>query len=203
MKFNDVYNAIEGYDENQSPLSITSLSLKVYKKDMNIFVSTNEIATENAIIRLKPVENNMQVSLHFSSHLDSDLRLMWTLFKSYEAMLNSLTENSNDIPLLTLSIVPKKYNGEYFASAKVPLYCNLQSSAPGLQVDTISLVFNADDFGIYKTDEIDLNQLTSEVEREIMNEEYLEQVEEQKRLEREDYLERRNDMIKKKQRFQI
>ena len=196
MDFNDVYNELEGYDAEQNPKAIISLSLKIYKKDINIFVPQNEIVTEDAIIRLNPVENAIQVSVQFPSPLDSNLALMWNLCKSYASMVSSLSEHSNNIPLLTLNIIPHLYKGEGFASAAAPLYFNLQASEPGMQVDSLTFTFNIDDFGIYQTDEINEALIDGEVEREIAEQERLEQIEEEKRLERELYLEKRNEMLR-------
>lgn len=196
MNIQDINVAACGLNEDGSSMSTISLAYKILNVDGSLLKTQNELFSDRANISFERVEGIIKVLLKFSSPLDYDLRILWNIINAYNSAAKKYIQTDIAIPILSLTVVPKSLNGRFFISAISPMFCCLQANNLGAQVDTICLFFDAQSFEYYETDEIDEKQIQSEVDREKLEQERIEAIDEQKKIEREEFLRNREASLK-------
>lgn len=199
-KINSICEAACGCDAENNAKSYISLSYKVLNQETQAVTTKNEIALDNPVFSIKKLDNLIQASLRFSYPMDGDLRLLWNIIKTYEDNLSN-EENLTQLPVLVLTIIPKEFDGAYFISAECPLHYFLEAQSIGEQANTISFLFDAESFMFYESDDIDNEQIETEVERESYERARIEEAARQKQLEREKYAEERNERIRNRHEY--
>ena len=196
ININNICDAACGCNAENNTKSYISLSYKILNQKDHTVITKNEIALDKPIFFIKKIDNLIQTSLRFPHPMDSDLRLLWNIVKTYENAFTNEVLDTTSLPILVLTVIPKEFEGSYFISAEFPLHYFLESESIGEQVNTVSFLFDAENFVFYESDDIDSEQIESEVEREIYERDRIEEVAKQKRLEREKYMEKRNERIR-------
>lgn len=186
----DILNAIQGKDEKSEPKSGVAIteyimdvtdSLKQERERTFATPSVNIVVTENFIL----------VDLIFPKSGAGELRTAWRCLKDFEEKQNELLAEEDDA-ILEVTLVPLEYSGQYFCTLINPVFWSLHSSSPGLQSDTIRMLFEKEALSFLEGEKIDERLVRKEIEDEMNEEQRKREVEEQRRLEREEYLDRMN-----------
>jgi len=115
----------------------------------------------------------IQVDVIFLSELDADLKITWNLLENYGSMLSKLTGDEEDIIITSLTIIPEKYDGDFYIVGRAPAFWALQSNKPGKQNNIIRIIFEVGDFLFYEAVNIDFATVEAEAIRAIEQREAL------------------------------
>lgn len=145
MKIKDLILESSGKDERGFPKSGIGLFYERWKED-GTAKSEKEVLTESPVVNIFQTEFYTQVDLVFSTTLDVDLRMAWDLLQGYAAPENSYDEDSDSIPAILLTIVPKKYEGKYHFLGTQPVMFTLQPENVAMQPTIIRIIFDNENF---------------------------------------------------------
>lgn len=193
---NDILRAFEGRNEEGEPNALASLSLKIYKKDVGVTVPKSRLILDTASVTIHPAGSVVKVMLHFPFSSSPQLRLMWSTVTLYFSSLAKVSEESNDVPVLFLDITSKVFNWKYFASGTVPVCASLEAEKPNEFPSAISLIYDAEDFALYESDEIDEAEIDAELMRAKYEQERIDTEADRVRALQRENEKRRNDKLR-------
>jgi hypothetical protein len=189
---NDIMEEIIGVDNYGASRSVVLFTIDEYENyfqtdNPDEFISKTKrcIEINHPIVDIIPIssEYNM-VILKFQSDVAADLRGVWEGFNYYTEALNIMNEkikngdNTASAPILTLTFMPKKYNGDYFVAAASPIFWSLSGDEVGDKVKEVRILYKSNDVCYMKSEltELEKQQIDSEVQREAsQNAEWLEE----------------------------
>ena len=179
---NDIMKEIIEVDDTGASRSVVLFTIEEYT---NYFLVNNfedltskvkrQIEINFPIVDIFPTSAEYtMISLKFMSDVSADMRGVWEGLNYYkeamENMNNKLKNNDNtaSAPILTLTFMPKKYNGDYYVIASSPIFWALAGDTIGEKVKEIRMLFKCDDVCIMKSEftEAEKQELNSEVQRE-------------------------------------
>ena len=108
----------------------------------------------------------IEVILKFPTELDANLRVLLANLDKYSDALNKTDELSVEVPYFTVVLFPLRSLGTYYMSLANPVMWALTTEKVGAPTDMLKLVFKCDDVGFYQTDEIDMADIQSAIQRE-------------------------------------
>ena len=187
----DILNAIQGKDENGDPksgVSITKYSMNasgMMKQNGDRSFST---PTANVIMNGRFI----LVDLVFPKSGAGELRAAWNLLKNFGENQNKHLDNFES-DIFELTLIPLEYSGQYFCTFINPVFWSLQPSAPGLHADSIRMLFEKDSMSFLEGEKIDEAAMDKEIQYELREEQRINDIEEQRRIEREAYLDKMNE----------
>lgn len=187
----NILKSIRGKDENGDPKS--GLFISEYSMDSSGAMKQNkERSFATPTINILRNGDFILLDLVFPKTGAGELRAAWNFLKNFgekqNEKLDDLEEN-----ILEFMIVPLEYSGKYFCTLINPIFWCLQPSAPGLQADSIRMLFERDTISFLEGEEIDEKEIEKEIQYEIREEQRLNEVAEKQRIERENYLDRMNE----------
>lgn len=183
VKPRDIIEAINGVDVYEKTKTAFGIYFELVRKSDNSIIPKETIVIEKPIINVfsfsdESGEIYYKVEFLYKSFKDEDFKQQWTLLKAFCADASMVTEENIDtiehLPMLTVSLLPKEYAGEYFA------LCSYTAGSPFLETIekienalndsvSISMIFSEDEFRILSSDPdmIDNRSIEAEVEAEI------------------------------------
>ena len=183
VKPRDIIDAINGFDETGKPKTSFGIFFENLKVSDDTHVSKNSIVIEKPEIDLfsfSDEEGNIyyKVSFLYKSVKDEDFKQQWALLQAFCLDANMVTEENIDsleyLPVLTISLVPKKYGGEFFALGRFTVGSTFIETIEKTEKAfddsvSISIVFGEDEFEFMSTDPdmIDARSIENEVEAEL------------------------------------
>ena len=151
MDINEVFDEMIGKDEEGCPKSYLSLVHNLYIKKNEEVQTCNEYETTLAELIIERLDSLTQIKLKFDRAAHNDLKIFWNIIQScIDEIAAAPVDDVNNFRFLTLTIIPKIYNGSQFAVASNPLFVNLVANTPNEEADTISMVFNSDTIVFYE-----------------------------------------------------
>lgn len=173
---NEIVNASCGINAQNKPKAAFALECSMWPVDVdeNSNVTPRNIATRSSykpIIEIEKHNEFIQIDLIFQSCLDGDLKLIWNLLEKYGDLLNEVSDESVEVPTLISTITPVIYDGQYYIMCMSPLFWTLQPQKPGGQSNVIRLLFLEEDLNVFETDEINIDDIDNEIERDTINKE--------------------------------
>lgn len=152
LSFNELLKSMSGaYSENEPKVGLAvyydALSDETQKPITNRVITKMGFGVSKAVTRQGDF---IQISITFPSAFDSDLMGLWTMLQQYGAMF--MDDDGENFPCLSFVFIPMEYKGVYSVIAVSPILWALQPSYPGEnEANTIRLLFNAEDFTLYKS----------------------------------------------------
>lgn len=154
MNEKELIKEISGIDEANMPKSFVGIFHEIWNADGKVRqVSENTFFKPEVQIFLHL--KYLQIDFKFKSPTDQDLAIMWRVLENYCKSENSGDSESGKYPLLTVNIVPKKYNGKYYLLATNPIIHTLQPNTVNSEPTVIRMVFADEDFDFFQTEETD------------------------------------------------
>ena len=186
----NILNSMQGNDEQGNPKSVVAVSENIIDvaddfikvKDFSFTTPTTNIIVNGDFIIL---------DLVFPKTGASELRNAWRYLKTFGENQNKTIDGA-ETNVLEFTIVPLEYHGKYFCTMINPVFWALQPSAPGYPADSIRMLFEKGAVNFLEGEEIDEKQLDKEIENDIIEEQRKFEIDEQRRVEREEYLDRIN-----------
>ena len=154
MTEKELIKEISGVDEMNMPKSFVGIFHEVWNsegKTQQVSENTFYKPEVKIFLHLK----YLQIDFKFKSPTDQDLTIMWSVLENYCKSENSGDREKGEYPLLTVNIVPKKYNGKYYLLATNPIIHTLQPNTVNNEPTVIRMVFTDDDFTFFQTEEAD------------------------------------------------
>ena len=200
MELKDIINETIGLDSENNAKAYVSLAYKVLRISNNEVITKMEHASERAQVNIEAIPCATNILISFSTPGDSDMRIFWHAIQlCQDAAAAELSED--EFHFIAVTIVPKKFNGSHYICATSPLLYSVQAPAPNEKANVISLIFDDEDIEFFETDEIDIDEIDGEVEREFAETQRLELMAEEKRLEKEASEARRNRLIQERRKY--
>lgn len=141
---------ISGLDETGMPKAFIGIFHEVWNADGAArTVSENTFFKPGIEIFLHM--KYLQIDFKFKTAKDETLAMMWQVLEDYCKSENSGDEVTGEYPLLTVSIVPKKYNGKYYMLAHNPVIHTLQPNTVNSEPTVIRMVFDDENFMFFQT----------------------------------------------------
>lgn len=154
MNKKDLIKEISGVDEANMPKSFVGIFHEIWNsegKSRQVSENTFYKPSVEIFLHLK----YLQIDFKFKSPADQDLAMMWNVLEDYCKSENSFDRENGEYPLLTVNLVPKKYNGKYYLLATNPIIHTLQPNTVNSEPTVIRMVFADEDFNFFQSEEID------------------------------------------------
>lgn len=177
-----------GVDDKGNPKAAIGLSLDMVNPYADTSKAIAEQATGRPVVDINKRFDFIEVVLTFKTSIDNELRTMWGHLEKFGALLNTVTELSQEAPALTMAIVPYTGVGAFYIIVANPIGWYLQPDKVGGEAKQIRLLFHCEDVNFYQTDEMDVESIGAAVIREMEAEadtiEKMQEKEERDRAER-------------------
>lgn len=166
----DIVIGASGKDEDG--LNASACGLFFEKIDINgNSTIINEVDVDKPIINIFQSLKRIQVDIVYSMKNDIDLLMMVDLLNKATIADNSINDKTGTFPLISLSIIPHKFDGKYYILCSDPIVWCLTAQDPRGELDTLRFVFEEDDFNILATSDEALSMIDAEIDAEIEQEE--------------------------------
>lgn len=166
----DIVMAASGKDDQGFNKSAVGLFFEKVDVDGNSTV-IDEVDVDRPIINIFKSFNKVQVDIIYSMKNDIDLRMMNDLLIKATSAENSVDDNATEFPLITLSVIPHEFDGEFYILCTDPIVWCLTAQDPSGELDTLRMVFDEDDFNVLATSDEALAMVNEEIETELAEEE--------------------------------
>ena len=173
MNVNEILNDMCGLDQRRMTKSALTLENGIFnftKKETEVI---NSITLNKPAIEIEKHGDLIQIDICFVSSMDNDLKILWNNVELYGKNMNDLDADIRSkklAPISSLTIVPTKYNGQYFAVGTNPIFWALTSKKMGQNANVVRLLYKVEDFKFYQNDDIDIEALKADVRQEIIYE---------------------------------
>lgn len=143
-------------------------------KEIDNFIVKKPVVAISSFVEQNELYYN--VSFRFKSYNDADYKQMWKFVCKFATKAKSESErliageSLEKVSVLSVSIVPEKYNGKYFAYINMPLYETLSCTEDAFSgTAEISFICEEKSFGLMYADDdvIDRRSVEQEAEQEL------------------------------------
>ena len=121
-----------------------------------------------------------------------ELRRTWNMLCDFKKTQESLYEKDEEI-VLSFSVIPTMYEGQYFYTLANPIFWALQPSNPNGPNNMIRLLFLKESLNIFEGEKVDMEEIQKELEREQNERVRMMEMELQKQKEAEDRYQKQMD----------
>lgn len=182
----EILNATKGKNEKNEPQGGVCVSEQLMDAADNM-KTIKEYAFTSPVIDIILNGDYIIFDLTFPKTSAGEMRVLWNYLEGFGKNQNKHFEGL-DTPILDFVIVPIKYSGQYFYTLVNPIYWAMQPSMPGSQIDTIRMLFEKEALNFFEADAIDEREIENEIEKEEYELQRLEEIENRKEAEHEEYL---------------
>lgn len=141
---------ISGLDEQGMPKSFVGIFHEIWDVD-GVVKTISENTFFKPDIEIFLHMKYLQIDFKFKNAKDEALAMMWHVLEEYCKSENSGDETKGEYPLLTVNVVPKKYNGKYYMLAHNPVIHTLQPNNVNSEPTVIRMVFDDENFMFFQT----------------------------------------------------
>ena len=166
----------------------TGISLSLIEEDDEEGKYAKNSLFDNVFPRFIKTDDYFEIDFIFASNKDMKLDGMMAMVDKWQESLMSDSPKS-----LQVGIIPFKYKCKYYINAENPVLFALSSDKPEVYPHILKFVFEEEDVEIIEND-ADYEDMMAEIKKE-MNKEARLMLEEQKRIEQEEYEAFHNDLI--------
>lgn len=167
MNLKKILKDIMGYDSDGCPKTAISVTLYHYKSEDTEPAEVERADILKPEVRLQGTLDKVIVDLTFPDDHDVDLYRIFKVFDDYWKMLHKATlSKEEDVPLLYFMMLPIKENGREYAMATNPVMQCLTALRPGGVVNTIRIVFAAENIGFFTAEDIDISDVDAQLAME-------------------------------------
>ena len=140
------------------------------------------------------IVNNEYVIVDFKFPKTSlvDVNRLWTALERFGKMQNEYLDKE-DAPVFHITAAPIEFAGKYFYTLVNPCFWAKYQSVSSAPVDTIRLLFKKAAINFFEADQISEESVNAEIEQEFYEEQRLAEIEAQKEIEHEEYLNKLNE----------
>ena len=170
LTIKDIILAASGKDEKGFNKSACGLFYEKVDLEGNATI-ISEIDVDRPIINIFKGNKRVQVDIVYAMKNDIDLRMMNDLLVRAFSAENSIDDTATSVPLVTLSIIPRELEGQFFILCSDPIVWCLTAQDPRGEIDTLRFVFDEEDFNIMAASEEALEMLDIELEEDLAEEE--------------------------------
>lgn len=180
VTFKEILNYVNHEHNNKANCSI-GLFVNVYSDEGSQEI--DQLIVKKPIVAISSfMEDNevyYDIGFQFKSYNDADYKQLWKFICKYAEKAKNENRRMESgevlekVTILTMSILPDKYNGKYFVNVDVP-YAETFVRSENAYDDTasISFVCNDENFQILRSDDdmIDPRSIEREAEQELLAE---------------------------------
>lgn len=197
MLFDDIVKSMNGVNDDKTPRCGFAISKENYKiGDTDPVQTFSRIASHPnvQICRIPGYDKTyVKIDIFIDQFSKNDAKMFLSYLNDYGKEINEITDESEFIPQIFCTFVPLAYEGQYYIIASLPLFWSLCASKINGEVDTLSILFDAETVVLYETSEVDYNQIIAIVEGEVEAElAYQDELLEKQELEKEMLANRNN-----------
>lgn len=141
-----------GKDENSIPKGAINLIYEKRNYETDNSQILREMSTNAPEVSIFRRLEFIQIDLTFGSALASDLKVFWNTFERFGRDLNNLTEETKNLPFLSLTIIPIEENGRYYITCTNPILWTLQPSTVGGKTNMLRILYKAEDMNFFASE---------------------------------------------------
>ncbi len=142
-------------------------TINLATKDEKQIVS---VSMQKPVIKIERHGDFVQLDFTFKSALDNDIKMLWMALELYGKTVSdvnpSVAEN-NVIASGSITLIPAKYEGRYFAVAAMPIFWSLTSLEPNEMANTVRVLVETSSFQVFEANNLDMDAIKKEAEDEI------------------------------------
>ena len=193
MDLQELFNLASGVNEDETKKSSIAITTMFMDGETEEVDETFSYASPAPVVKIENRSNYVQVDLVFDHHLNEALRVIWATLEKYGHDLSENADETYDIPMLLLTVVPLSLKGVTNIAMFNPIIWTLQPENPLTETaNTIRLLFESSDVYETNNNDISIEQITAELDSEESTAAYLEAIAEQKEEEEREFWEQRN-----------
>lgn len=168
LSYNDLLEAMCG----KNVLGFSKCYIQLFQEEIEKDGTINRIDDlfiDKPIINMFVQPGSVLVDFIYKSSRDEDLNYQWEFMNGYYIASNSTNDETGVSPSLTVLIVPRDYDGEYYAIGQNPLMVVLTPSEPtNPDPKIIRAIFREDQFQFLHADpkDIDKEGILKEIDSE-------------------------------------
>lgn len=201
IDYNEIIFNTVGYDEDGNPKTAFSIETGTYDSNSNVIKIVGNISYYNPQINIIRTGESMMIDFTYNTKTDTELRTFWSLINKYgKDFEQAIRDQSTTIPVFRITLVPTTYAGKHSIVCLAPLYWALQPETPTSDINTIRVVYNLDSIAFAETDGYSIEDVEAEIQREQMQNDFIEDEMTRRREEEEEYQQNRNEMIEEMRR---
>lgn len=190
----DILNAFKATDSRGKRMTVTEFRKSFFNVAANEATHGYAImATMEPAVSLEQCGGYTTVVLKFDYARNPEMNRIWHMLEDYGTEQAELEPDAEEIPVLSITVVPMLLGGQYGMVAHDPIFYHMQpSDAMQDYCDEIRIVFEPDSVAFLRDESFTSEGVVEEVKRELAAEKL--QAEEKAKLEAEEnaYQERRN-----------
>ena len=139
-----------GKNEQDEAMAIAGISREKWHIDGTEAEQIDELVLATPVLNVFKHGGYVQVDINFISRYNDELITAWNFLEQFCEASNSLDEESNDVPVLILTLVPVAQDGKVYGIFANPIFHTLQPEKPGLEATVIRMIFDEEDCQIYE-----------------------------------------------------
>lgn len=166
MNTKELIMAASGPDKDGRTKSAIGVFREIWGADGSV-TPVEDMSMDKPVVNIFRHGGYVQVDLKFGSKMDVDLRMLWSMLEKFCEAANSVEDEAESIPALTLSILPHQFEGEYYMLGVNPIFHTLQPDSPSEEPTVIRMIFDEQDFLFYEMDKDAAADMESEIKKEL------------------------------------
>lgn len=156
MRERDVLIAACGVSEDEEPKAQVLIKTLFVNLKNGAEIEVDSIHLHGPVINCFRNMERMSVDIQFDCASDPDLIQCIQVLQKFCIPENSLDNQSENVPIISVTILPVSLGGEYYVTGIHGSWVVMPSQANRLP-DSIRFIFNNDDFHTYRNDASNMN----------------------------------------------
>lgn len=160
MNLKELMIACSGVDEHKMPKASVVLANDLWTKDGEK-EEVESMSTDAPIVQFFAGDGFVTLDLDFGSRHNVDLDMVNDFLNNFRVVENSVNDDEDDddesvkIPVTTVAIVPRDYEGQYFVACVNPIIHCLTAHKSNKDLAIIRMTFLADSVAKYEDSDFD------------------------------------------------
>ena len=149
-----------------SPKAAITVSLDMINPDTYQKQGVATQAMYQPILEFHKRMEFIEIVFTFPTAIDNNLRVLYNHLETFGRKLDEISPTDQFIPLMAITIVPISSLGSCYMVANQPVFWALQSQTFGGPLNQLKIAVPGANVNFYQTDETDLTEIISAVQRE-------------------------------------
>lgn len=161
-----IVDECQGTLEDGTPKTAIALSLEMVNLNNDVRRTLAQQGMYKPVVTIYRRMEFIEITLTFPSAVDSNLRVLMSNLAKYGDVLNELTQQSTEYPVLSIVFLPLSSLGTYYMSVENPIMWSLQPAKAGSAINQVKLIVRGENVNFYQTDEMNLATIIASIQRE-------------------------------------
>ena len=192
---NAILSESEGIDEDGKPKASIAVEFQIH----NVYDRTSQPLSSFGMTDCVAYFNKryefVEIVFEFKSHYAGGLQSMWDTLEKYGKMYNQVTEESQDVPIVVITVMPFSGMGTVYLQAMNPVSWSLSAKTVDGEICQIRALFHEEDLEFVETDDVNMTEILAAEERRAARQDEMREAALAKEEERRQFEERRQEKM--------